>query len=363
MDLSIDYNKVCKDCKTNAHLRLDHSSGDLVCTRCGLVADEKAFDEGQDWRTFASEGVGSGNDGHAKQRADAMGAFDSMLQDGSGGTNISGGGAAALGLQKAQQMIKHVDTGSRAAKGSLDEKIEQERKIQGMTDTIRKAATRLTLGENIVQRCVMFLQDLAQKGHLTKQKKRPWLCALIHLASREEGATQTIREIAQANADYRKGAVAPGAKGVKKDLPGGEKIANSAALEGSINTEVRELTKQLGLAKAVAYAEFAGTVFEGAQLDPSDPRGFSCPQLAPSDPQCYGRTGHQVLNTLRQTTMKHLETEDQLLFDCCMLVAVAMFFRLNYFLVAWLKCRSGRAVMAPHTQLSDSSSRSAVQEV
>jgi len=114
--------------------------------------------------------------------------------------------------------------------------------------------------------------------------------------------------------------------------------------------------------KAVAYAEFAGTVFDGAQLDPSDPRGFSCPQLAPSDPQCYGRTGLQVLNTLRQTTMKHLETEDQLLFDCCMLLAVGMFFRLNYFFVAWLKCRSGRAVMAPQAQSSDST-RAAVEPV
>lgn len=255
-DLSIDYNKVCKDCKTSEHLRQDHSSGDLVCTNCGLVAAEKAFDEGQDWRTFASEGVGSGNDGHAKQRADAMSAFDSMLEDRTQSTGISGAGAQALGLQKAQQLIKQADSGARAAKGSLDEKLEQERKIGGMTDTIRKAATRLTLGENIVQRCVMFLQDLAQKGHLTKQKKRPWLCALIHLASREEGATQTIREIAQANADYRRSnAAPPGSKGIKKDLPGGEKLANSAALESSINGEVRDLTKQLGLAKGVAYAE------------------------------------------------------------------------------------------------------------
>merc|ERR1719330_2183185 len=113
-----------------------------------------------------------------------------------------------------------------------------------MTDNIRKIAARLHLGENIVQRCMGFLQDLAQKGQLAKGKKRPWACALIHLASREEGATQTIRELAQANADYRRsGAVPPGgAKGVKKDSIGGEKVASSA-MESSIATEVRDLTK------------------------------------------------------------------------------------------------------------------------
>merc|ERR1719221_948981 len=98
-----------------------------------------------------------------------------------------------------------------------------------------------------------FLQDLAQKGHLSKQKKRLWMCALLHLASREEGATQTIREIAQANSDYRK-PIPLGGKGVRKD-PGAEKQASTAMLESSITSEVRDLVKQLGLTRSVALAQ------------------------------------------------------------------------------------------------------------
>jgi len=286
-ELTFNSNLVCKDCKTAEYLRLDHCSGDLVCglvveeeeivggrktgrriTKrygCGLVAEEKVFDEGADWRSFDTGGVGTGADGgHAKQRGDAMGAFDSMLQDAAHGTSMSGTGAQAEALQKAQQMVKQ--GGHSAGRAGNDEAVVLERKLEEMTKTIRKATTRLQLGEQIVQRCVMFLQVLAEKRHLNKQKKRPWLCALIHLASREEKATQTIREIAEANADY-------GQKsgGVKKDRPAGEKVANATALEKSIQAEVRELTRQLNLERPVVLAadpELMARIVNSLQLAP-----------------------------------------------------------------------------------------------
>lgn len=95
--------------------------------------------------------------------------------------------------------------------------------------------------------------------------------------------------------------------------------------------------------KAATYAEFSGTEFEGAVLDEADPRGFSCGGAI----ECYGRTGLQVLNTLRSTTIKHLATEDELLKDCAMLLAIAAAFRLMYFVATWLRCRSGEAVKPP----------------
>jgi hypothetical protein len=110
--------------------------------------------------------------------------------------------------------------------------------------------------------------------------------------------------------------------------------------------------------KAIAYAEFAGTEFEGAIADPSSPRGFSCPTI-----ECYGRTGHEVLETLQLTAVKHLETESQLLLDCSVLLAIAVFFRLCYFLVAWRKCRSGQAVEMPDLQSEQSPPRLAKEPV
>jgi len=94
--------------------------------------------------------------------------------------------------------------------------------------------------------------------------------------------------------------------------------------------------------KAIVRAEFACNEFEGANLDPSSPRGFSCSTI-----ECYGRTGEQVLETLRQTAAKNLGAEPQLLLDCAMLLVIAILFRLCYFLVVCLRCRSGQPVQAP----------------
>jgi len=94
--------------------------------------------------------------------------------------------------------------------------------------------------------------------------------------------------------------------------------------------------------KAATYAEFSGTEFAGATVDAADPRGFSCPTV-----ECYGRTGKEVLDTLSRTTLKHLTTEDDLLTDCAVLLAIAVAFRVMYFAATWLRCRSGEGVRPP----------------
>jgi hypothetical protein len=110
--------------------------------------------------------------------------------------------------------------------------------------------------------------------------------------------------------------------------------------------------------KAAAYAEFNGAEFEGAVLDEADPRGFSCGTI-----ECYGRTGLQVLNTLKSTTIKHLSTEDELLKDCAMLLAIAAAFRLMYFAATWLRCRSGEAVKPPEQPSTAQGLKNTVPEV
>merc|ERR1712003_316023 len=46
--------------------------------------------------------------------------------------------------------------------------------------------------------------------------------------------------------------------------------------------------------RSVIYSEFEGTTFEGAVVDASDPRGFTCPGRPLS---CWGATGEQVLQS------------------------------------------------------------------
>ncbi|KAL8156762.1 hypothetical protein AgCh_001752 [Apium graveolens] len=45
----------CSDCKKIAVVVFDNSSGDTVCSECGLVLESHSIDETSEWRTFANE--------------------------------------------------------------------------------------------------------------------------------------------------------------------------------------------------------------------------------------------------------------------------------------------------------------------
>lgn len=253
-----------------------------MCTSCGLVLDEKCFDESQEWRTFAPEGVGTGSDAPGRQRADVSNAVDPLMDDFSGGTVIGGCGSLANGLQRAHQMVQrlksartdmpssmavasqHLQNGDvnmdAPAPAAPDEKLQQERLLRDFTERIRTITERLSLGENLVQRCVSYMQELSEKEPLKQRKQLPWLCALVHLASVQEEATQTIHQLAQANAGFKKrgataGSNAAGAvKGVKRDVLSTEKCGETAAMERAIEKNVIELRRLLKL-RGTAYVE------------------------------------------------------------------------------------------------------------
>ncbi|KAJ8430900.1 hypothetical protein Cgig2_003893 [Carnegiea gigantea] len=44
---------MCGDCKKLTEVVFDHSSGDTVCSECGLVLESHSIDETSEWRTFA----------------------------------------------------------------------------------------------------------------------------------------------------------------------------------------------------------------------------------------------------------------------------------------------------------------------
>lgn len=45
----------CPDCKRGTEVVFDHSSGDTICSECGLVLDSHSVDEYSEWRTFAND--------------------------------------------------------------------------------------------------------------------------------------------------------------------------------------------------------------------------------------------------------------------------------------------------------------------
>lgn len=238
-EISIDPRKtVCPECTDKAEVVLDYSSGDLICTGCGLVLEGHCIDEGQEWRNFAPEGVDSGPHVGGRERGDTFFNQNDDINDfGSWGTtDIGGGGSAARGLQQAQRDANRMAKRNATTKVCCpSEKAKLERQMKKFTTKIREVVGRLSLGEAIVNRCVGMLQDLSTKGELKAHITLSTFCALVHQASCDEKATRTVRELAQANA------VAAG--------------KNEADFTRQIEKQLTWLRKVLGLTQTFAYVE------------------------------------------------------------------------------------------------------------
>jgi transcription initiation factor TFIIIB Brf1 subunit/transcription initiation factor TFIIB len=98
MKLVYDEKKICKDCNDPDAIVVDKSAGDVICTKCGIVLQERCLDVGMEWRNFVNDGVG----GESLERGDYN---DSYVPDedcrGGGGTCVLGAGGEAKMLNRA----------------------------------------------------------------------------------------------------------------------------------------------------------------------------------------------------------------------------------------------------------------------
>eukprot|EP00357_Protocruzia_adherens_P036247 CAMPEP_0114988284 /NCGR_PEP_ID=MMETSP0216-20121206/9511_1 /TAXON_ID=223996 /ORGANISM="Protocruzia adherens, Strain Boccale" /LENGTH=289 /DNA_ID=CAMNT_0002351043 /DNA_START=52 /DNA_END=921 /DNA_ORIENTATION=- len=52
----------CKECKEDINIITNYTEGNIVCTNCGLVLDEKLIDEASEWRNFGNDNGNRGSD-------------------------------------------------------------------------------------------------------------------------------------------------------------------------------------------------------------------------------------------------------------------------------------------------------------
>jgi hypothetical protein len=103
--------------------------------------------------------------------------------------------------------------------------------------------------------------------------------------------------------------------------------------------------------KAFSNLELTGTTWEGAVLHNESKRGFYCP----GEPiACYGATGEQILATLRGSFAPNLRVESELEEDLGCILAVAIFFKILFYIVAMMKCYDGREVKGTSVQAASS---------
>lgn len=87
--------------------------------------------------------------------------------------------------------------------------------------------------------------------------------------------------------------------------------------------------------KGMALVEFRDGEYNGT-ITANNTRGFDCPDVPVN--QCYGRTGDQILESL-SANFQVVDPGASLPLVYGILVAVAAFFKLGFFLLTWWRCR------------------------
>jgi transcription initiation factor TFIIB len=170
---------ICPDCKEDPpNLVEEFSSGDTVCSSCGLVVGDRIIDTRSEWRTFA-------NDDHNGDDPSRVGEVASSLQDDEGlRTQVDTKAANGKLAGKLHSIQKKAHAGD---KTNTDLQ-EGYRAISNMMDMMHQGQA--------VGQSAMHIYKLAYENGQLKGKSRDALIAgCIFIACRQCGAPRTFRDI------------------------------------------------------------------------------------------------------------------------------------------------------------------------
>ncbi|OII77175.1 transcription initiation factor IIB [Cryptosporidium andersoni] len=197
--------KHCKRCGLgNSIIVYDSKSGSEICTRCGVVVEDRVINEEQEWRSFSSDG----NDGNSKSRVGSSN--DVWLDDGTDSQLVVGDKK----LMKA--MLKHSGQAS------------SDRLIKEVFSQLRLIASNFNLHDNIIERCKEIVKELSNLNILKSGKK--YTLAIVYIACREEGVSRTVKELLTYDRSVSEREFVRAINKLKKDLPRkGPTLSSSAA--------------------------------------------------------------------------------------------------------------------------------------
>lgn len=170
---SIDY---CQDCKKNTAVVLDHSTGDSICSECGLVLDSYFIDESCEWRIFS-------DDNNDEDPNRVGGRSNPLLIHSNLSTMISkpNGAKGDFVTSKWQTYESNLD-----------------RTLMKGFETIGIMADRLGLVATIKDRANEIYKKMEDQKSRLERNRHAISAACLYIACRESKSPRTLKEICSA---------------------------------------------------------------------------------------------------------------------------------------------------------------------
>lgn len=166
---------MCRDCKEiPPNLIEEFSSGDMVCTTCGLVVGDRIIDTRSEWRTFSNDDQGNDDPSRVGDGPNLMIDGDQLQ------TTIAYEGKNARNLSNLQNKMTQ-DKGSKAL-------LQAYRDIAGLTDSINCGAQASNAAKHIFK---LVEDHKALKG----KSQEAIIAGCIFIACRQTNVPRTFREL------------------------------------------------------------------------------------------------------------------------------------------------------------------------
>jgi transcription initiation factor TFIIB len=162
------------NCRAEKGFREDIKTGDIVCTLCGRVAQEKMIDLGSEWRNF-------GDGGENKSRAETVDDINDKLT-----TNIQTSKQAERNNAAMSKLHQQISGNEQKALTQASTKIAEFGAQMNLPNTVLKSAKKI------------------YKDFETKKKRKirgsnsdPFIVAVLYIACKENGLSRTFKELAR----------------------------------------------------------------------------------------------------------------------------------------------------------------------
>jgi transcription initiation factor TFIIB len=163
------------NCGSNRGFREDLRTGDIVCTLCGRVAQQKILDVGSEWRSFGEEGDGD------KVRAE-------KVDDTSDET---------LTVISSKQQERNNDSISKIQK----QMVGSEQKAMSLASgKISEFGERMNLPQTVLKsakRIYKEFETAKKKRKVRGSNTDEFIIAVLYIACKENGVSRTFKELAR----------------------------------------------------------------------------------------------------------------------------------------------------------------------
>ena len=176
---------VCSTCKKDQTIITDEVTGEVVCSKCGLVISDKIQDTRQEWRDFL-------NTEEAKDRRRTGIPTSLALHDMGLYTMIGRGLKDARGQELDASMRS---TMGRLRTWDLRTQASASRNFGTAFNQLNILKDKLGLPDAIIEKTAYIYRKARERGLGRGRETSAALAAALYLACREEGTPRTLNEI------------------------------------------------------------------------------------------------------------------------------------------------------------------------